>query len=172
MSLSFEPENRFRVIILRGAIPDGDVLSDGLRRRGFLFRLRRRALRLPSRGWAEMIRKVYEVEPLLCPAAGRALSWLRKVTGELIFPQFPHFECRGTRVAQKRRVLALMKKMLKPGGQVIMIDFQKRDLPVGPPDEMKVAREDVIKQLQAAGFRLEKENTFLPYQYFLVFSTK
>jgi hypothetical protein len=26
--------------------------------------------RLPSKGWAEMIRKVYEVEPLLCPHCG------------------------------------------------------------------------------------------------------
>jgi hypothetical protein len=45
-------------------------------------------------------------------------------------------------------------------------------LPVGPPDEMKIAREDVVKQLQAAGFQLEKENKFLPYHYFLVFSVK
>jgi predicted methyltransferase len=65
-----------------------------------------------------------------------------------------------------------MKKMLKPGGQVIMLDFQKKDLPVGPPDEMKIAREDVIRQMQAAGFKLEKENTFLPYHYFLIFTVK
>ena len=25
---------------------------------------------LPSRGWAEMIRKVYEVEPMICPRCG------------------------------------------------------------------------------------------------------
>jgi ubiquinone/menaquinone biosynthesis C-methylase UbiE len=29
--------------------------------------------------------------------------------------------------------LGLLKRMLKPGGQVVHIDFQKRDLPVGPP---------------------------------------
>jgi arsenite methyltransferase len=75
-------------------------------------------------------------------------------------------------IQDKTKYLSLMKKMLKPGGQVIMIDFQKRDLPVGPPDEMKIAREDVIKQLQAGGFQLAKENTFLPYHYFLVFTVK
>lgn len=75
-------------------------------------------------------------------------------------------------IQNQTQYLGLMKKMLKPGGQVIMLDFQKRDLPVGPPMEMKIAREDVIKQLQAAGFRLDKENTFLPYHYFLVFSIK
>jgi hypothetical protein len=53
-----------------------------------------------------------------------------------------------------------------------MIDFQKRDLPVGPPMEMKIAREDLIHQVEQAGFRLTKEHTFLPYQYFLVFGMK
>lgn len=67
--------------------------------------------------------------------------------------------------------LALMKKNLKPGGQVVMIDFHKRDLPVGPPAGMKIAREDLVKQMEANGFRLVKEHAFLPYQYFLVFGT-
>ncbi len=68
--------------------------------------------------------------------------------------------------------LAVMKKHLKPGGQVVMIDFHKRDLPVGPPAAMKIAREDLLKQMQANGFELAKEHTFLPYQYFLVFKVR
>jgi ubiquinone/menaquinone biosynthesis C-methylase UbiE len=65
--------------------------------------------------------------------------------------------------------LEKMKARLKPGGQVVMIDFQKRELPVGPPLAMKIAREDLIAQMETHGFRLAKEHTFLPYQYFLVF---
>jgi len=65
--------------------------------------------------------------------------------------------------------LALMKKLLKPGGQIVMIDFQKRDLPAGPPMAMKISRDDLVAQMRAGGFRLEREHTFLPYQYFLVF---
>jgi cyclopropane fatty-acyl-phospholipid synthase-like methyltransferase len=65
--------------------------------------------------------------------------------------------------------LARMREVLKPGGQVIMIDFHKKDLPVGPPLDMKIAREDLIEQMKASGFHLVKEHTFLPYQYFLVF---
>ena len=65
--------------------------------------------------------------------------------------------------------LAKMKKLLKPGGLVVMIDFHKRELPVGPPIGMKIAREDLLKQMTANGFRLAAEHTFLPYQYFLVF---
>jgi hypothetical protein len=65
-----------------------------------------------------------------------------------------------------------MKKMLKPGGEIVMIDFHKKDLPVGPPMQVKIAREDLIKQMESNGFRLTKEHTFLPYQYFLVFAPK
>jgi len=75
-------------------------------------------------------------------------------------------------IENKTQYLALMKKMLKPGGQVIMIDFQKKDLPLGPPLEMKIAREDLVRQMETNEFKLAKEHTFLPYQYFLVFTLK
>ena len=68
--------------------------------------------------------------------------------------------------------LKLLKKMLKPNGQIIMIDFHKKELPVGPPIEMKIAREALISQMESADFQLVKEFTFLPYQYFLVFKAK
>ena len=72
-------------------------------------------------------------------------------------------------IENQTKYLALMKKMLKPGGEVVMIDFHKKEFPVGPPMNMKIAREDVIKRLESNGYRLTKEHTFLPYQYFLVF---
>ena len=73
-------------------------------------------------------------------------------------------------VEDQAKYLALMKRMLKPGGQVVQIDFQKRELPIGPPLAMKIARDDLVKQMQSAGFALAAEHTFLPYQYFLVFA--
>ncbi|HYK87707.1 MAG TPA: methyltransferase domain-containing protein [Acidobacteriota bacterium] len=68
--------------------------------------------------------------------------------------------------------LSLMKKMLRPGGQIIMIDFQKKELPIGPPMEMKIDREDLLKEMESNGFRLLAEHKFLPYQYFLVFGVR
>jgi ubiquinone/menaquinone biosynthesis C-methylase UbiE len=65
--------------------------------------------------------------------------------------------------------LALMRRLLKPGGQVVMIDYQKTETPVGPPQAIRIARADLVKQMEGAGFRVAKEHTFLPYQYFLVF---
>jgi hypothetical protein len=40
---------------------------------------------------------------------------------------------------------------------------------MGPPLEMRIARADLVKQMEGAGFRLAAEHTFLPHQYFLVF---
>lgn len=73
-------------------------------------------------------------------------------------------------IENRTKYLSLMKRMLKPGGEVVMIDFhKKKEIPLGPPFELRIAREDVIKQMENNGFRLAKEHTFLPYQYFLIF---
>jgi ubiquinone/menaquinone biosynthesis C-methylase UbiE len=68
------------------------------------------------------------------------------------------------------RYLALLKKILKPGAQVVIIDFHKKETAVGPPMEMRLSREEVVREFEQDGFRLTKEHTFLPYQYFLVFA--
>ena len=49
--------------------------------------------------------------------------------------------------------------MLKPGGQIVMVDF-------------RIERHDLVREMETNGFRLEAEHTFLPYQYFLVFKVK
>ncbi len=70
------------------------------------------------------------------------------------------------------KYLALLKKMLKPGGEVIMIDFKKEKTPVGPPDEMRISREDLVQEMESNGFQVSSEHKFLDYQYFLVFRAK
>jgi hypothetical protein len=54
----------------------------------------------------------------------------------------------------------------------VVIDFHKKELPVGPPLHTKIARHDLVKQFESSGFRLTKEHMFLPYQYFLIFAAK
>jgi ubiquinone/menaquinone biosynthesis C-methylase UbiE len=75
-------------------------------------------------------------------------------------------------VGNRPQYIALMKKMLKPGGQIVVMDYKKEQLPVGPPPDMKMAREEVIREMESGGFKLAKELTFLPYQYFLVFAPR
>jgi ubiquinone/menaquinone biosynthesis C-methylase UbiE len=75
-------------------------------------------------------------------------------------------------VENQTKYLSLMRKMLKSGGEIIMIDFQQADIPVGPPPQMRIDRQELLKQMESHGFRLKQEHTFLPYQYFLVFTPK
>jgi cyclopropane fatty-acyl-phospholipid synthase-like methyltransferase len=104
--------------------------------------------------------KLLNVSPILAPPDDPLLP--EPVDRFLIVDVWHHIE-------NQPAYLQKMKDRLKPGGLVVMIDFQKRELPVGPPLEMKIAREDLIKQMEAHGFRVAAEHTFLPYQYFLVF---
>lgn len=75
-------------------------------------------------------------------------------------------------IENRARYLALLKKMLRPGGEVIMLDFKKEETPAGPPLEMRIDRADLVEEMKESGFILAKEHTFLPYQYFLVFKLK
>ena len=59
-------------------------------------------------------------------------------------------------------------RLLRPDGRLAVVEFVKRQLPVGPPPEHKITRAELIQEITAAGFRLLGEET-LPYQNFLVF---
>ncbi|MFZ9003719.1 MAG: class I SAM-dependent methyltransferase [Robiginitalea sp.] len=57
---------------------------------------------------------------------------------------------------------------LKPGGVLIVIDYFKKDLPVGPPKSMKIDRETIVSELRAAGFiNIETNDTLLEYQFII-----
>lgn len=62
-----------------------------------------------------------------------------------------------------------LKQALRPGGRVVIVDFFKKELPVGPPPAMKLSEEEVRREFEQAGFRLIKKHDPLPYQYFLEF---
>ena len=66
------------------------------------------------------------------------------------------------------RYLRRLRRLLRPGGRIVNVDFHRRETPVGPPVERRVARETLPRDARRAGFRLVREATFLPYQYCLV----
>jgi ubiquinone/menaquinone biosynthesis C-methylase UbiE len=65
--------------------------------------------------------------------------------------------------------LRRLEGALAEGGQVVVIDYFKKPLPVGPPVDFKMSRDHVVEEFEEAGYRLASEETFLPYQYFLLF---
>lgn len=67
---------------------------------------------------------------------------------------------------------ARLKAALKPGGRIVIIDFYKRKLPVGPPPAMKLAPKQVKDEFAAAGFAAARAHSFLPHQYFLEFKSR
>lgn len=68
----------------------------------------------------------------------------------------------GDRVAYFSKV----KSGMAPGGSLVIIDFKKQMLPVGPPPEDKVSYQMVQMQLDSAGFSpIEVDTSSLDYQF-------
>ncbi len=61
---------------------------------------------------------------------------------------------------------------LKKDGRVVIVDFYKKEMPVGPPPSHNVSRETVIEEMISAGYKLLKDTDFLSYQYYLEFGLK
>jgi ubiquinone/menaquinone biosynthesis C-methylase UbiE len=68
--------------------------------------------------------------------------------------------------------LGKLKAALKPGGRIVVIEFYKRELPVGPPPEMKIEESALVKEFADAGMKVARGRDFLPYQYFLEFRAR
>jgi len=61
-----------------------------------------------------------------------------------------------------------VKAGLKPGGRLVVVDFFKRDVPVGPPVGMKLDEQTIVDELRRAGFQqFEIDGDLLPYQYII-----
>lgn len=61
---------------------------------------------------------------------------------------------------------------LKPGGRISIIDFypDERSGELGFPKQHLVSRDTIVQELTDAGYRLDREHSFLPRQYFLEFT--
>ncbi|MGR3292391.1 MAG: class I SAM-dependent methyltransferase [Candidatus Scalindua sp.] len=70
-------------------------------------------------------------------------------------------------------MLESIKKDLRYSGRLAIIDWDPaKQSPFGPPIEVKVPENTVIKELERSGFELIQKHNFMPYHYFLVFRKK
>lgn len=69
-------------------------------------------------------------------------------------------------IENRAEYFARLLANLKPGGQLMIVDFKKEDTPHGPPAEMRISSSDVQKELFQAGFQaISINDKTLPEQY-------
>jgi ubiquinone/menaquinone biosynthesis C-methylase UbiE len=135
-----------------------------------------------ARRFAHHARKVYAVDidqKLLDIAQKDNLLNLKTVLASPDDPRLPEqsvntiFFCDVLHHIENRPAYyAKLTKVLKQGGRIVVIDFYKKELPVGPPPSMKLSDQEVIAEFQHAGFQLAKRLDMLPYQYYLFFEKR
>ena len=135
-----------------------------------------------ARRFALHARRVYAVdidEKLLAIVGSKAPDNLKTILAAPDDPRLPSnsvdmiFFCDVLHHIENRPAYYVkLANILKPGGRVVVIDFYKKSLPVGPPESMKLSDQEVITEFQKAGFGLRKRLDILPYQYFLFFERR
>ncbi len=72
-------------------------------------------------------------------------------------------------IENRSAYLDLLKKGMSRDGELLIIDFKRNNIPVGPPDEFRVSVTQVETELKKAGFKIEKTDTeSLDYQYIVL----
>lgn len=72
-------------------------------------------------------------------------------------------------IQNRVKYLQTLAKGMKPGAELLVIDFKKNNLPFGPSDEFKVALNQTEKELELSGFEITKiDNESLDYQYIVL----
>lgn len=98
------------------------------------------------------LRKIEYDDPLLKP---------QEVDIAFIVNTYHHIE-------QRSDYFAKVKQGLKEDGVLVVIDFFKSEVPVGPPTDHKIAMDVVIDELKKAGFtHFEVDVNLLPYQFII-----
>jgi ubiquinone/menaquinone biosynthesis C-methylase UbiE len=69
-------------------------------------------------------------------------------------------------------MLANIARALKPQGRIGVVDFKLDGTGPGPAPEERVSPDVVVKDAERAGLRLIRQESFLEYQYFLIFGAK
>ncbi len=103
---------------------------------------------------------VSNVNPILAPEGDAALP-PEPCDVVLVVNTFHHFP-------DGAATLRRLATALAPGGVLANVDFLEGELPVGPPPDHKVSRAAFLEAAATAGLEVAREETFLPYQYFVV----
>jgi len=117
------------------------------------------------------------LESTMRRVAREGLGNVRRVLGTAEDPRLPARRLDAVLIVDTYHELenpgALLRNIaesLKPQGRVGVVDFKRDGLGPGPALDDRVDPDEVVRDAEAAGLRLVRRETFLPYQFLLVFS--
>jgi SAM-dependent methyltransferase len=141
-------------------------------------------IRLARRVGANGIVYAEDIQPQMLEATMRrvareGLGNVRRVLGAADDPRLPAGILDAVLIVDTYHELddpdAMLRNIaysLKPQGRIGVVDFKRDGLGPGPALEDRVDPEQVVRDAEAAGLRLVRRETFLPYQFLLVFSRR
>lgn len=69
------------------------------------------------------------------------------------------------------KIMAVCKRLLRPGGKLAVIDWKDSETPEGPPIGIRVSEAQIESQMLKCGFTDIVKHAMLPYHHFVVGST-
>ena len=66
------------------------------------------------------------------------------------------------------KVLANAKRMLKPTGRLVDLDWKKKPMAFGPPSRIRFSEQQAAELIKSAGFKVETVKDAGPYHYIIV----
>lgn len=109
-------------------------------------------------------------------AAEKGITSIQTIVGEYHDPKLPANSCDLVLLvdvyhefSHPVQMLDGMKKALKPGGQICLVEFRAEDDEVPIKPEHKMSKAQILKEMQANGLKLEREFDGLPWQHMMFF---
>jgi ubiquinone/menaquinone biosynthesis C-methylase UbiE len=73
-------------------------------------------------------------------------------------------------ITQRVDYMRRVRPLLRPGGRVAILEFRPGAPGAGPPQAMRLAPQQIVAELEQAGFALVESHDLLPRESFLVFA--
>jgi ubiquinone/menaquinone biosynthesis C-methylase UbiE len=70
--------------------------------------------------------------------------------------------------SEPAKVLANARKMLKPTGRLVNLDWKREPMGLGPPFKKRFSEDKAVRLILAAGFKVEAVGEAKPYHYLII----
>ncbi len=109
-------------------------------------------------------------------AAAQQVTNVECIVGEAHDPHLPETSCDLILLvdvyhefSHPEEMLTAMRRALKPDGQLVLVEFRTEDETVPIKPEHKMSRAQILKEMEANGFKLTRSFDELPWQHMMWF---